>query len=164
MKKCALKFVLATGAIFVMCIVLVVGQAQAILLDPINGSYPEGWGIVIEFDDGVLKQVEGITEEGLAEFFTYTVQDPYTIDVSWNLTPFDNTSLFAITAKAARDMWYHPVSIDQRVKGAGQIVSTNGRGISDIRLSVPDASIVWLLGTSLIFLGLLGRRKSKKTG
>jgi hypothetical protein len=163
MIKFALKFVLATGAIFVMCIVLVVGQAQAILLDPINGSYPEGWGIVIEFDDGVLKQIEGITEEGLAEFFTYDidVQDPYTIDVEWDLSDFDGLNLFAITAKAGGDMWYHPVSIDQLVVGAGQIVSTNGHGISDIRLSVPDASIVWLLGTSLIILGLLGRRKSK---
>ena len=167
MIKDRLIFVLAIGALIGVSMVLAVGQAQATLLDPINGPYPDGWNYTIEFDDGALKKVEGITLEELTDFFTFTVKDPYTIDVSWNLTAFDNESLFAITVKAGNDkagnndIWYYTVDLDQRVVGSGQIESPNSHGISDIRLSVPDASTILLLGTSFIFLALLGRRKSK---
>jgi hypothetical protein len=40
------------------------------------------------------------------------------------------------------------------------IESPNGRGISNYA-SVPDASIMWLLGTAFIILGLFGRRRAK---
>ena len=158
MKKCALKFVSAIGVIFVMCIVLVVGQAQASLMGPYDGAYEDPWDLKLEFDDGILSGQEGSSED-----FDVTVINEDKFFVSWDFRYLgDGTHLDGITLKAGRDVFHYIVAEDQLISGFGYVESRNGKAISNISASIPDASVIMLLGSSLIFLGLIGRRKSKK--
>ena len=157
MEKCVSKFVLAIGAISIMCIVLVVGQAQAHLIGPFDGPYEDPWDVKWEFNDGDL-----IGQEGSCVACTVTVLDEYKFDVSWDFSYLDDgTHMDGLTLKAGQDIFHYIVSEDQQIAGGGIVESRNGKAISNLGMSIPDASIMWLLGSSLLLLGLLGRRKAK---
>lgn len=164
MNNSFLKFTLAIVLIAGVSMVIAVGQSQAVIIDCENGlncetGLYEDWNYVAEYDDGVFKQVEGISEDKFFEIFTIDFKDKTTADISWDLSFLgDNAILEAISVKAARDTFH--CLIGEKV-GSVTIVSPNDAGISDFRFSVPDASIMWLLGSSLLLLGLLGRRKAK---
>jgi hypothetical protein len=161
MNKLFLKLILAIGLIVGVSMVIAVGQSQALVVDCENGyncepGLYEDWDIVVEYDDSVLKQVEGISEDQFFDIFKIIFVDKSTAHIMWDLG--DNAILEAISVKAAGDT-FHCLLAEK--EGSLTIVSPNDAGISDIRFSIPDASIMWLLGPFFILLGLLGRRKAK---
>jgi hypothetical protein len=140
---------------------LAVGPAHATIIGPIDGAFEDPWDFKYEFDDGILSDFEG--SSGLAEYFGYSFYDDKTIDVRWDFSFLnDGTHVDGITVKAGTDIFHYTVATDQLIVGGGRIVSRNNKAISYIAVSVPDASIMWLLGPSLIALGFLGRKKGKR--
>jgi hypothetical protein len=162
MFKNVLKFALAIGVVFGLSAVLAVGQAQATIIGPFNGEFEDPWDFKYEWDDGVLTAFEG--SGGLAGYFGYNFSpDEKTINVWWDYSSLnDGTHVDGLTIKAGGDVFHYIVAADQYVIGGGTIVSRNNKAISNLAVSVPDASIMWLLGPSLIALGILGRKSKKR--
>jgi hypothetical protein len=162
MIKYLFKFVLVIGAVVGVSVVLAVGQAQATIIGPFEGEFEDPWDFKYEWDDGILKDFEG--SGGLAGYFGYNFSpDEKTLNVWWDFSSLnDGTHVDGLTVKAGRDVFHYKVATDQLIVGEGTILSRNNRAISNLAVSVPDGSIMWLLGPSLIALGVFGRKRAKK--
>ena len=187
MNKGLLKSVLVICAIFGVSVVLGIGQAQATLIndggisDPDNDSAAYFSDLAVEpiilldkdeFNDGTA--VGDISDEWL--HVTYYDDDPLQeATVWWDLTGTGLEARYVAVkdgnANGTGLFWVqYTVLADQYVVGGGDVATwSNGAGnISHISLygtrgtSVPDASVMLLLGSSLIVLGLFGRRKTQE--
>jgi hypothetical protein len=191
MKRHSLKIVLTICAIFGLCIALGVGRAQASLIGPNTPyPYPGhsdgdimnyfkalgGSDIVLldkdEFNDGVPSY-----EDNDELRVDIDDNDDTAATVWWDLSSTGAEAWYVVVKDGAKDapiqwIWYEvsaTTSDYQRVIGGGNVdTSTNGGGaISFISLlgkrgtSVPDASVMLLLGSS--FLGLAVFSKKRKT-
>jgi hypothetical protein len=174
MNNCLLKFALAIVAIAGVSMVLTIGPAEAALIGLGEGpginhnedimsdllgehygidDFEVGLGIKLEIENGVVD--EDKTEGGLTDFGF----DPNSGAISWNVT---NCNVFGIAAKYGNTWLYWAITEDQLQEGGGIIPTEyNGYEISNIAVYVPDGSVMLLLGTSLLALALLGRRKHK---
>jgi hypothetical protein len=181
MNKCFLKFVLTIGAVFGVCVVLAVGQAQADLMGPYTGpagdknfdaaffsglpGTPTGTTIVEldkdEFNDGVPDQdLEGYL------FVDIDNDDDRSAKVWWDLTGTDLEARYVAvkdgnpSADGIYWVWYE-VTEAQRIIGEGYVDTyANGAGaISNVALyGIPDPSIMLLLGSACL-LGFAGLRR-----
>jgi len=187
MRKGILKSVLVIGAIFGVCMVLAVGQAQATLSDPIEGPvlFNDG-NLLTYFNDtlgntGIIKLDEDFPvdvgeDEGLLTIDS--LSNSYDEELGTNDEPNSlayitwGSGVWYIAVKDGNangsgiDWVYYIVAEDQRDGDSG-IVSTDANGggaISNIRAygpgtSVPDASVMLLLGSSLLGFAVFTRKR-----
>lgn len=183
MKKCALKFVLAFAAIFGVCIVLGIGQAQATLINAMGIDEPDNdsedyffdlTGEVMtmidkdEFDDPPVGTTD--TESFLQVTIT-NFEHPGEADISWDLTGSGWQARY-VAVKDGDSLgtgikWVqYEVASDQWITGGGTVsTALDGDGcISHISLyatrgpSIPDPASVFLLGSACL-IGFAGVRR-----
>jgi hypothetical protein len=186
MMKRWLKSFLVMGAVLGVWVLLVVGQAQATLINATGISDPDndsaayfsalsGEEIFLLDKDEFNDPPVGTTDsEGHLEVRITNAEFPGEAFISWDLSGTGLQARWVAVkdgnANGSGIYWVrYEVHADQFVTGSGTVsTALNGQGaISHIALygtrgtSVPDAGIMYLLGTGLVVLGGLGRRRSR---
>lgn len=184
MKKGILRSILVIVAIFGVCIALGVGRAQAGLIYPPIPVYdPNNDKADFFGDDFVLLDRDGDEEVGISDDYLLVKEDPAHEDddkyalVSWNTGPAYESYYVAVkdgnVAGPDLPKWvYYEISPDQRASSDGwYAVDTldDGQGdISHISLygkvggtSVPDASVMLILGSSFLGLAVFSKKRKR---
>jgi hypothetical protein len=118
-------------------------------------DFEPGLGVKLEFENGVVDNIEG----GLEDYFDV---DLNTGTISWDVTDLA-CNVLGVVVKYGEFTLVYAVRDDQQIVGIDDIPTEyNGHEISNIAFYVPDGSVMLLLGSSLIILALLGRRKNKR--